>query len=82
MKSESEDLATPDDAVETLQYMVTMLIPYLTAIAIMTQLGFILALLGISAQFWAGMSRVLGILATAPHGIPRDRRIYHIMRRV
>ena len=64
VKSESEALATPDDAVATLRSMVTMLIRCHTTIALMTQLGFILALLGILAYFWTGLPQVLGIWAT------------------
>ena len=64
VKSESEALATPDEAVATLRSMVTMLIRCHTTIALMTQLGFILALLGILAYFWTGLPQVLGIWAT------------------
>ncbi|TBU31086.1 hypothetical protein BD311DRAFT_717279 [Dichomitus squalens] len=64
VKNEMEALTTPDDAVVRLRSMVTVLIRCHTAIAAMTQLGFILALLGILAYFWTGLPRMLGIWAT------------------
>ncbi|TBU43370.1 hypothetical protein BD309DRAFT_960824 [Dichomitus squalens] len=64
VKNEMEALATPDDPVVRLRSMVTVLIRCHTAIAVMTQLGFMLALLGILAYFWTGLPRMLGIWAT------------------
>ncbi|TBU42575.1 hypothetical protein BD309DRAFT_962699 [Dichomitus squalens] len=58
--------ASPTDkAVATLRSMVATLSKCHTVVAVMTQLGFILALLGIVAYFWTGLPRALGIWASA-----------------
>ena len=57
--------AATDDPVVRLKSMVTTLSRCHTLVTIMTQLGFVLALLGILAYFWTGLPRALGIFASA-----------------
>ena len=52
--------AAADDPGVKLKSMVTTLLE-----TVMTQLGFVLALLGILAYFWTGLPRALGIIASA-----------------
>ena len=59
------EASASDKAVATLQSMVATLSKCHTAVAVMTQLGFVLALMGIVAYFWTGLPRALGIWATA-----------------
>ncbi len=54
-----------DDPVLKLKSMVTTLSRCHTLVTIMTQLGFMLALLGIVAYFWTGLPRALAIFASA-----------------
>ena len=54
-----------DDPVLKLKSMVTTLSHCHTLVTIMTQLGFVLALLGILAYFWTGLPQALGIFASA-----------------
>lgn len=54
-----------DDPVLKLKSMVTTLSRCHTLVTIMTQLGFVLALLGILAYFWTGLPQALGIFASA-----------------
>ena len=57
--------AADGDPVVKLKSMVTTLSRCHTLVTIMTQLGFVLALLGILAYFWTGLPRALGIFASA-----------------
>ncbi|KAI1791198.1 hypothetical protein LXA43DRAFT_445198 [Ganoderma leucocontextum] len=63
-KRDPEKTAT-DDPVLKLKSMVTTLSRCHTLVTVMTQLGFVLALLGIMAYFWTGLPRALGIFASA-----------------
>ena len=65
-KRDPEKGATaPEDPVKKLKGMVTTLSRCHTLVTVMTQLGFVLALLGILAYFWTGLPRALGIFASA-----------------
>ena len=66
-RSEKRDAerSAADDPVTKLKSMVTTLSRCHTLVTVMTQLGFVLALLGILAYFWTGLPQALAIFASA-----------------
>ena len=66
-RSEKRDAkrSAADDPVVKLRSMVTTLSRCHTLVTVMTQLGFVLALLGILAYFWTGLPQALAIFASA-----------------
>ncbi|PIL33522.1 hypothetical protein GSI_04145 [Ganoderma sinense ZZ0214-1] len=64
-RNRDPEKSVADDPVLKLKSMVTTLSRCHTVVTIMTQLGFMLALLGILAYFWTGLPRALGIFASA-----------------